>query len=210
MHEWLFLAPKLGQCQIEPVADGAGTLVNTKKISDVERLSTRLPQAWWTKLVSLWIIEILSSYVYWYILDRQSKMAGLEILSPEGLRLDGRRPHELRKIVCRMGVFKQADGSAYIEMGNTKALATVYGPHEVTNKSKILHDRVLLNCQFSMATFSTGERKKRPKGDRKSTETSMLIRRTFDAAILTQMYPRSQIDIYVQVSRIFYIRLERV
>ena len=177
---------------------------------DVERLSTRLPQAWWTKLVSSWIIEILSSYVYWYISDRQSKMAGLEILSPEGLRLDGRRPHELRKIVCRMGVFKQADGSAYIEMGNTKALATVYGPHEVTNKSKILHDRVLLNCQFSMATFSTGERKKRPKGDRKSTETSMLIRRTFDAAILTQMYPRSQIDIYVQVSRIFYIRLERV
>ena len=60
-------------------------------------------------------------------------MAGLEILSPEELRLDGRRPHELRKIVCRMGVFKQADGSAYIEMGNTKALATVYGPHEVTN-----------------------------------------------------------------------------
>ena len=56
-------------------------------------------------------------------------MAGLEILSPEELRLDGRRPHELR----RMGVFKQADGSAYIEMGNTKALATVYGPHEVTN-----------------------------------------------------------------------------
>ena len=119
-------------------------------------------------------------------------MAGLEILSPEGLRLDGRRPHELRKIVCRMGVFRQADGSAYIEMGNTKALATVYGPHEVTNKSKILHDRVLLNCQFSMATFSTGERKKRPKGDRRSTETSMLIRRTFEAAILTQLYPRSQ------------------
>lgn len=98
-----------------------------------------------------------------------------------------------------MGVFKQADGSAYIEMGNTKALATVYGPHEVTTKSKILHDRVLLNCQFSMATFSTGERKKRPKGDRRSTETSLLIRRTFEAAILTQLYPRSQIDIYVQI-----------
>ena len=126
-------------------------------------------------------------------------MAGLEILSPEGLRLDGRRPHELRKIICRMGVFKQADGSAYIEMGNTKALATVYGPHEVTNKAKILHDRVFVNCQFSMATFSTGERKKRPKGDRRSTETTMLIRRTFEAAILTQLYPRSQIDIYVQV-----------
>ena len=103
-----------------------------------------------------------------------------------------------------MGVFKQADGSAYIEMGNTKALATVYGPHEVTNKSKILHDRVLVNCQFSMATFSTGERKKRPKGDRRSTETSMHIRRTFEAAILTQLYPRSQIDIYVQVNIVMF------
>ena len=128
-----------------------------------------------------------------------TRCAGLEILSPEGLRLDGRRPHELRKIICRMGVFKQADGSAYIEMGNTKALATVYGPHEVTNKAKILHDRVFVNCQFSMATFSTGERKKRPKGDRKSTQTTMLIGRTFEAAILTQLYPWSQIDIYVQV-----------
>lgn len=128
-------------------------------------------------------------------------MAGLEILSPEGLRLDGRRPHELRKIVCRVGVLSQADGSAYIEMGNTKALATVYGPHEATSKAKALHDRVLLNCQFGMATFSTGERKRKPRGDRKSTELSMIIRRTFEAAILTELYPRSQIDIFVQVSK---------
>ncbi|KAB0396461.1 hypothetical protein E2I00_012105, partial [Balaenoptera physalus] len=33
---------------------------------------------------------------------------------------------------ARMGVFAQADGSAYIEQGNTKALAVVYGPHEAT------------------------------------------------------------------------------
>lgn len=58
-------------------------------------------------------------------------MAGLELLSDEGFRLDGRRPSELRKIRLRLGVFDQADGSAYIEQGNTKALATVYGPHEV-------------------------------------------------------------------------------
>lgn len=30
-----------------------------------------------------------------------------------------------------MGLFTQANGSAYIEQGNTKALAVVYGPHEV-------------------------------------------------------------------------------
>ena len=59
-------------------------------------------------------------------------MAGMELLSDEGFRIDGRRPNELRRIQCRMGVFAQADGSAYIEHGNTKVLAAVYGPHDVS------------------------------------------------------------------------------
>lgn len=49
-----------------------------------------------------------------------------------GLRLDGRRPHELRRIECSLGLLTQADGSAYLEQGNTKVLATVYGPHDVS------------------------------------------------------------------------------
>jgi ribonuclease PH len=48
-----------------------------------------------------------------------------------GLRLDGRKPNELRKISCEVGVFPQADGSALLTQGNTKVLATIYGPHEV-------------------------------------------------------------------------------
>lgn len=49
-----------------------------------------------------------------------------------GLRSDGRRALELKQIRVRMGVFGQADGSSYIEHGNTKVLATVYGPHQVS------------------------------------------------------------------------------
>ena len=65
--------------------------------------------------------------------ESSGKMAGMEmLLSDEGFRHDGRRPNELRRIQCRMGVFGQADGSAYIEHGNTKVLAAVYGPHEVS------------------------------------------------------------------------------
>lgn len=58
-------------------------------------------------------------------------MAGMDLVSDEGFRIDGRRPNELRRIQCKMGVYSQADGSAYIEQGNTKVLATIYGPHEV-------------------------------------------------------------------------------
>jgi len=68
-------------------------------------------------------------------------------------------------------VFSQADGSAYLEMGNTKVLVAVYGPHEVRrNRSRIMADRAIVNCQYSMTTFSTTERKFRPRGDRKSQE----------------------------------------
>ncbi|XP_075599147.1 exosome complex component RRP41 isoform X3 [Balearica regulorum gibbericeps] len=109
-------------------------------------------------------------------------MAAPELLSDEGYRADGRRPAELRKVRARMGVFAQADGSAYIEQGNTKALAVVYGPHE-----------------YSMATFSTGERRRRPHGDRQAGELALHLKQTFEAAILTRLYPRSQIDIYVQI-----------
>ncbi|NXK57311.1 EXOS4 protein, partial [Chauna torquata] len=66
-------------------------------------------------------------------------------------------------------------------------------------RSKALPDRALVNCQYSMATFSTGERKRRPHGDRKSSEMTLHLKQTFEAAILTELYPRSQIDIYVQI-----------
>nr|CAG4651248.1 EOG090X0BHT [Simocephalus serrulatus] len=127
-------------------------------------------------------------------------MSGNELLSDQGLRIDGRKPHELRRIRCSLGVFAQADGSAYLEQGNTKVLAAVYGPHEIRgSKSKALHDKAFINCQYSTATFSMGERKRRPRGDRKSTEMSTHLEETFAAAIRTELYPRSQIDIFVEI-----------
>ncbi|KAJ2938732.1 hypothetical protein O0L34_g3343 [Tuta absoluta] len=125
-------------------------------------------------------------------------MPGPELLSSQGLRLDGRRPNELRRIRCKLGVFTQPDGSAYLEQGNTKVLAAVYGPHQAA-KSKSSTEGVVVNCQYSMATFSTGERKNRPRGDRKSQEMSMHLRQALTAGIKTELYPRSQIDIYVEV-----------
>lgn len=68
------------------------------------------------------------------------------------------------------------------------------------SRSRMRHDRAVINCQYSMATFSTAERKRRPHGDRKSTEMSLHLKQTFEAAVMTQLYPRSQIDIYVKVN----------
>jgi hypothetical protein len=48
-----------------------------------------------------------------------------------GLRMDGRRPNELRRIRAKLGVNAHADGSAHVEFGLTKLMVHVYGPREV-------------------------------------------------------------------------------
>ncbi|KAL3737378.1 hypothetical protein ACJRO7_026188 [Eucalyptus globulus] len=116
----------------------------------------------------------------------------MEYVSPEGLRIDGRRPMEMRKLQAEIGVVAKADGSAVFEMGNTKVIAAVYGPREVQNRSQQLNDQALVRCEYSMANFSTGDRMRKPKGDRRSTEISLVIRQTMEACILTQLMPRSQ------------------
>lgn len=57
-----------------------------------------------------------------------------------------------------------------------------------------------------MATFSGTERKNRPHGDWKSIEMTMHLKQTFEAVIATEKFPKSQIDIYVEVE-IFLIFL---
>ncbi|KAJ8660347.1 hypothetical protein O0I10_003804 [Lichtheimia ornata] len=126
-------------------------------------------------------------------------MSRLELITPEGLRIDGRRANELRRITAKTSVFSQSDGSAYIEQGNTKCLAAVYGPREARYRQQMLSDRAILNVEFNIAPFSFSERKKRSKNDKRSLEMASFIRQTFEPVILTSQFPRSQIDIYLQI-----------
>lgn len=62
----------------------------------------------------------------------------MDLLSDQGIRMDGRRPNELRKIECKLGVSTGADGSAYVEHGHSKVLVSVYGPHDVSFGNQIV------------------------------------------------------------------------
>lgn len=124
----------------------------------------------------------------------------MEFVSPEGLRQDGRRPPELRALSAELGTLARADGSATFNMGNTKVMAAVFGPREMEVRSQTQQDRAVVKCEYAMAPFSTGgERRRRGKTDRRSTELTMVIRETLEENIMLELMPRSQIDIYVQV-----------
>eukprot|EP00928_Gymnodinium_smaydae_P053566 TRINITY_DN37529_c0_g1_i1.p1 TRINITY_DN37529_c0_g1~~TRINITY_DN37529_c0_g1_i1.p1 ORF type:complete len:254 (+),score=49.98 TRINITY_DN37529_c0_g1_i1:127-888(+) len=128
-------------------------------------------------------------------------MANLEAVTPEGFRLDGRRVHEPRGVRCVVGAGRsrgvEADGYAVFELGSTKAVAYVYGPMEARRQGQ--HDRAILTCQLSTASFGTTVRSHRPRGDRQSQERSNWIQQTFESAILLEEYPRSQIRLFIQV-----------
>jgi len=121
-----------------------------------------------------------------------------EFVSPEGLRMDGRRPGELRRIVAKLGVQSKADGSAFFQQGNTQVVATIYGPREPCEKSRASQDRAIINCEYSVAGFASGERKSK-KTDKRTIELGMLIRQTFESVVITNLFPHSQIDIFIQV-----------
>ena len=49
----------------------------------------------------------------------------MEFVSPEGLRIDGRRPQELRAVQCHFGALSSCDGSSLFQAGNTKVSGCV-------------------------------------------------------------------------------------
>jgi exosome complex component RRP41 len=113
-------------------------------------------------------------------------------------RLDGRKPDELRPIEAKVGVIEKANGSAMFKIGNTVAIAGVYGPVEVHPKHMEDPEKAVVKCFYDMYSFSVPERK-RPGPDRRSIELSMVIKNALLPSIFVKEYPRSAIEIYVSI-----------
>ncbi|MGA2309670.1 MAG: exosome complex exonuclease Rrp41 [Candidatus Bathyarchaeia archaeon] len=121
-----------------------------------------------------------------------------KLIDKKGLRLDGRKLDELRPVKLQVGVISNADGSAYIEHGKNKILVGVYGPREVHPKHLALPDRAVVKCRYHMAPFSVQERKS-PAPSRREIELSKVIRESLEPAIFMEYYPRTMIDIFIEV-----------
>ncbi|PIO69131.1 3' exoribonuclease family, domain 1 [Teladorsagia circumcincta] len=67
-------------------------------------------------------------------------------------------------------------------------------PYEMQRVQPILNKEAQ-----SMTRFAGVERRQRIRADRKSMEIERLIEKTFEAAVLTHLFPTSQIDIYCQI-----------
>ena len=121
-----------------------------------------------------------------------------KLIDADGKRLDGRTWDELRPIKLEVGTIKNADGSAYIEWGKNKIMAAVYGPKEVHPKHQVLSDRALVRARYHMAPFSVDDRKN-PAPSRREIEISKVTREALQPAILVEDYPRTAIEVWIEV-----------
>lgn len=120
------------------------------------------------------------------------------LVNKDGKRIDGRMPDEHRDIKIEAGVLGNADGSAYVEIGKNKVLAAVYGPRECHPRHLQDPTKAIIQCKYNMQTYSVSDRK-RPGTDRRSVEISKITAEALEKVVLTELYPRASIDVYIEI-----------
>lgn len=115
-------------------------------------------------------------------------------------RKDGRKPDEMRPIVMKAGVIPNANGSGYVSMGKTTAIVGVYGPQEMHPRRFRKSERTVLKTIYNMLPFSTEDRC-RPGPSRRSREISKVIRNALEPAIYLKEFPKTAIEIYINITQ---------
>ncbi|OBA22251.1 ribosomal protein S5 domain 2-like protein [Metschnikowia bicuspidata var. bicuspidata NRRL YB-4993] len=127
-------------------------------------------------------------------------MSRMELYSPEGLRIDGRRWNELRRFECKINTHpNSSDGSSYVEQGNTKVMCMIQGPMEPPLRSQLNQTQATIEINLNIASFSTLQRKKRNKNEKRILELKTTLERTFEQSIMSSLYPKTVIEVNVQV-----------
>ena len=126
------------------------------------------------------------------------KVSDVVLLDENGIRCDGRKVDEPRRIMIKAGVLKNADGSAYIEFGENKILAGVFGPRDVHPKHMANTDTGILRCRYHMSPFSVTERKN-PAPSRREIEISKVLKEALEPAVMLEQFPRTAVDIFIEI-----------
>lgn len=127
-----------------------------------------------------------------------------EYINPAGLRQDGRRGFEHRRVTCDFGTLENCDGSCVLTAGGTTILARVQGPRELGRgamQDATLADKVVITVDVAITAFA-GERRKHmasTAGSRQSDDISRAVQSVAQSLVLTTQYPPSSIHIRIDV-----------
>ena len=114
-------------------------------------------------------------------------------------RIDGRGFEDIRPMEAKVGVIKNAAGSAEFKIGKTHAIAAVYGPRELFPKFLQIQNKARLRCHYNMMAFSGSGDRVRPGTSRRSKEISMVTEKTLEPALDLFTFPKAVVDVYIEL-----------
>ncbi|KAL7810878.1 exoribonuclease family, domain 1 domain-containing protein [Trichoderma gracile] len=132
------------------------------------------------------------------------------------LRIDGRRWNDLRRLHAQIHTQDAADGSSYLEMGHTKVMCVVTGPAEPQAGQQKRgttgggaagggalgggqKDAASIVVNVVVAGFSSVDRKRRGRNDRRIQEMEITIQKALAANLHTHLFPHSTITVSLHV-----------
>lgn len=114
-------------------------------------------------------------------------------------RFSGRKLDEPRPMSAKVGVVKNAAGSAMFQIGKTKAIAAVYGPRELHPKHLQDPKTGKLRCNYNMMAFSGSGNRVRPGPSRRSKEISHVTEKAISPVLDLTQYPKTVVDVFIEL-----------
>jgi exosome complex component RRP41 len=114
-------------------------------------------------------------------------------------RTDGRKFDELRPMEAKVGVVKNAKGSAMFKIGKTIAIAAVYGPRDLYPAHLQDPTRAIIRCNYNMMAFSGSGDRVRPGPSRRSKEISMITEKSLTPMVDLKAFPGGVVDVFVEL-----------
>jgi len=109
---------------------------------------------------------------------------------------EGRNNNQLRNTNIQLGIVKDATGSAYIDLGNTKIIASVYGPRKQERKE--FKDSSSLYVDLRFSSFARNVRKEtRQYKNAEETSLSTQIRDALTNSVIIE--PKFAVDVHIMV-----------
>ncbi|RXW20901.1 hypothetical protein EST38_g4974 [Candolleomyces aberdarensis] len=108
----------------------------------------------------------------------------------------GRNPDNTRPIYLQPGLIDQANGSAYIETGNTKIACAIYGPRQ--SKNVAFHDKGRLNVELKFTPFACS-RRRAPIRDAEDRSIAMAIHQAILPSVRLETLPKATVDIFITI-----------
>ena len=119
------------------------------------------------------------------------------LLSEGAKRCDGRALDEFRPVFIRTGTVSKAAGSAYLELGHTKVLCSVFAAHQHGADGNL--QRGKLECSLRFTTFAQRVRRLSSAASTQEREFSSAMAAALSASVQLDRYPKSTLPVHVLV-----------